>query len=293
MKIALITNKAPHHLYFVNELYKNFEVALVLHPIGVKQSLINKIKQKKPLYYGSTHLLMKMLSLFYGKISSKGLSKRILKAEKKYFSLERETFKKIPKDKIHEIDTVNSDYAISLIKKNKIDIICFLGGDIAKKEFINSAKLCLNYHNGVSPFYNGNKTNFHAVSDFRPNFTGGTLMKMNERIDGGEILMHFLCPIAEQDDAEDLYMKSIIGAVKLYSYFLDTSRLQIDGVKQKKSFKYVRNIDWNLLNDLRLKKFNEHERMKLYVREEKIIDYTQHKHSQVEFYGKVINEILG
>lgn len=77
---------------------------------------------------------------------------------------------------------MNSTNTIKLIKENNLDVICFLGGDITKKDFINSTKLCLNYHSGLSPFYNGNKTNFHAVSDFRPNFAGGTLMKIKAKV---------------------------------------------------------------------------------------------------------------
>ena len=241
MRIALVTNKKLHHKYWVSQLYKNYDVDLIIHPIGVKQSLVKKIKNKRFMYYGFFNLVLKIFSIIYGKFSRKGISKNMKILEDKYFKKYENEYLNIPKSKIHELETVNSEKAIDLIKKHKIDVICFLGGDIAKKEFINSVKICLNYHSGISPFYNGNKTNFHTVSDFRPNFAGGTLMKMNERIDGGEILMHYLCPIEGSDKAEDLFMKGIIGAVKTYKEFFEMNDFEIKGIVQKRSFKYVRN----------------------------------------------------
>ena len=109
-------------------------------------------------------------------------------AEKTFFKDFEKKYSEIPKEKIVQIETVNDLSLICRIKEKKIDIICFLGGDIAKKEIINAAQICcLNYHSGISPFYNRNKTSFHAVKDFRPNFVGGTLMYLTERIDGGRI----------------------------------------------------------------------------------------------------------
>ena len=102
-----------------------------------------------------------------------------------------------------------------MIKNNRIECIFFLGGDLARAEVINSVKLCVNFHSGISPVYNGNKTTFHAVSNYRPNCNGETLMIMNE-IDGGDILMHFLTSINDEDRAEDLFMKGIIGSVSLF-----------------------------------------------------------------------------
>ena len=96
----------------------------------------------------------------------------------------------------------------------------FLGGDIIKNEFINSFKYCFNFHSGISPFFNGNKTNFNACANFRPNFVGGTLMRMSEKIDGGDILMHYLPEINYNDNPGSLFVKGIIGAVEMYTYLL-------------------------------------------------------------------------
>lgn len=57
MEIVLVTNKELHHKYWVCELYKNNEISLIIHPTGIKHSLIRKIKQKKLLYNGTLNLV--------------------------------------------------------------------------------------------------------------------------------------------------------------------------------------------------------------------------------------------
>ena len=42
-------------------------------------------------------------------------------------------------------------------------------------------------------------------------------MKMSRKIDGGEILSHYITPIVDNDKAEDLFMKGITGSVILYN----------------------------------------------------------------------------
>ncbi|MBI64670.1 MAG: hypothetical protein CMG64_00010 [Candidatus Marinimicrobia bacterium] len=294
MNIALVTNNKLHHKYWASQLYANNtdKVKLILIPDGEQSNFIKKTKEKKLLYYGYYYFLIKLKSILYNYFSKQSLINKISIAEKNYFLEHKINYESIPNDIIYNIKSVNCEFAINLIKKNKIDVVFFLGGDIARSSFINSVKICLNYHSGLSPFYNGNKTIFHAVSDFRPNFSGGTLMKMNERIDGGEILMHFFPSIRDDDRAEDLFMKSIIGSIKLYQTFIDMNTYNVDGIIQKKSFKYVRNIDWNFINDLKLISFYNHKRMQLYNRNSTVINYMNKNYSLKDLYSLCLEFVL-
>lgn len=278
MNIALVTNKDLHHKYWAYTLYKSHDVKLIIHPEEKSERNFFKIAKKKRLFmYGFFWFFLKTLSIIYNRFSRYGLTKLMGVNEEKYFKEYGELYSTIPKDIIHSIETVNSNLCYDLIKENNIDVICFLGGDIAKSEIINSVSLCLNYHSGISPFYNGNKTVMRAVGDYRPNFAGGTLMKMNERIDGGKILKHYLMPIDENDTYADLFMKGIIGASKVYSEVLTQIKNNdiIEGVVQQRTFKYVRNVDWIITDDIKLRKFIKSNRIKIYKRKEKIIDYTK------------------
>ena len=63
-------------------------------------------------------------------------------------------------------------------------------------------------------------------------------MKMSTKIDGGEILSHYITPIVDNDKAEDLFMKGIIGSVELYDRLLKLDNFNISGIKQKKTMNY-------------------------------------------------------
>ena len=292
MKIALVTNNKLHHKYWACEMNRMFDVKLIIIPYGEKNT-IQKIKSKKIFHYGFFWFILKALSLLYHQLSKNSFSKRNKQYEKEYFSEYEDKFSEINENKIKHFETVNSTQAIKCIKDNEIDIICFLGGDIAGVEFIKSAKIItLNFHSGISPFYNGNKTIYHTFSDFRPNFAGGTLMVMNERIDGGEILSHYLVPLESNDSASQVFMKNIIGAVKLYSDAINLA-LQgqnLKGIKQKRTFKYVRNIDWTIINDIKINKFQDSKIINRYTRDEKIINYQKDKGDYT--FSNTLSEIL-
>jgi folate-dependent phosphoribosylglycinamide formyltransferase PurN len=290
LNIALVTNKKLHHKFWSSQLYENHNVKLIIHPSSKSKNLKDKI-------FGSKNFLwsvLKILSIFYNKFSSSSFSKQLERGQESYFKEYEKEYLKIDKHIIHNVNSVNDPSTIQLFKNNNIDVICFLGGDIVKKIFFDSLDaLCLNFHSGISPFYNGNKTVFQAVSDFRPNFAGGTLMKMNEKLDGGAILSHYLTPIRKKDNAADLFLKGIIGSVKLYSDALSNIDLvKNGGVTQERSFKYVRNLDWTILNDVRLNNFYKSNKLKIYIREEEILLYYNVNNIQ-ELYSKSLFKILG
>ncbi|NJO34095.1 MAG: hypothetical protein HC869_14095 [Rhodospirillales bacterium] len=82
--------------------------------------------------------------------------------------------------------------------------------------------LILNFHSGISPIYNGSSTISFAFANGHPHLCGGTLMKMNAAVDGGEILAHYLPSVAAKDSPASLFMKTVGGAATLYERILDT-----------------------------------------------------------------------
>lgn len=286
MNIALVTNKKLHHKFWSFSLYKSLNVKLIIHP-NRKTKFINLLKYKM-INYGGIYFLLKIMSVFYNLFFN---DER--KYQLKYFSKYSNLYNQIPKDIIYNVDTINSIDSINLIKKNKIDIICFLGGDIAGLKFIESPRInTLNFHSGLSPYFNGNSSILNAFVYKRPGFSGGTLMIMNEKIDLGNILSHYLCPIAKDDNPYDLFMKTIIGSVKLYQDYVNyqiNNKKKIFGVKQNNSFSYFKNIDWSISEDIKLKKYKKSGLINKYIRDEKIIKYYDLKTSD---FNKLINKSL-
>ena len=274
MRIALITNENLHHKYWVYTLYKNLNVKLIIHP--KKKNLIDNLKSKNILRRGFLPFSLKLFSLIYDLISPYSIRNSLVKMGNIFFSDYKSKYESLPKNIIHKVSSINDSDCINLVKEKNIDVICFLGGEIAKKEIINSPNLIsLNYHSGLSPYYNGSKTIFHAVADYYPNYSGGTLMAINQKIDGGDIFAHFLPSINRADTAASLFMKGIVGSTKLFRILIHILEINtsIKGLKQTNSKNYVTNLDWNILKDLKLFNFGISNSMKNFERGERTFTY--------------------
>jgi folate-dependent phosphoribosylglycinamide formyltransferase PurN len=281
LNVVLITGTYPHHKYWAYNLFGQFHVVGIFHPYS-SSSKIKLILQKirNNSRYGFVWFVLRLVSILYQRLSKFSANNMGKKAEKAFFEEYEKKYLEIPEKIIHHIRSVNDEEVIDTIKKLNADIICVLGGEIVSKELINSAKIAsLNFHSGLAPFYNGANTIYWAVSDFRPNFAGGTLMYISERIDGGPIIMHYLPSIEMKDTASSLFMKNIQGAVRLYTCTIKKFERgeTPTGIVQQRSFRYLKGIDWTIFQDLRLKSFHHKGEIKKYIREERIIDYSDNK----------------
>ena len=125
MKLAIVTNNELHHKYFITELYKHYNVEVIIQPKREKQGVFKTLKQKHFFMYGYLWFTLKLTSLIFNKVSSNSMQKQLKKNEDIFFSKYKKEFYSIPKDKIYTPQTVNSEEAIKIIKDNDIDIICF------------------------------------------------------------------------------------------------------------------------------------------------------------------------
>lgn len=274
-RVALITNKSLHHKYWITEMSKLNNVVCIIHPnkkdnYSRKQKKIKSMLKEKRGWY----TLMFMLTELFFLLSSKNSRKEFKKESITFFQESKERYEQIDKRIIYDVKTVNSPESIKIIKKLSVDIICFLGGDIAKTDFINSPrKMCLNFHSGLSPIYNGANSFAWAMSENRPNFIGGTLMKMTSRIDGGDIIAHYLPSINENDNASSLFMKTIIGSTKLYTEAISKieDKNPLPMVRQERSIRYTKVIDWTIYQELQLKAFYKSNKITKYKRNSDII----------------------
>ncbi|PKF50407.1 hypothetical protein AT251_11915 [Enterovibrio nigricans] len=115
----------------------------------------------------------------------------------------------LSKDRIFYEDDINSIESIEKIAAYNPDVVVCHGGPLYTKEFIDAFKLVLNYHSGISPVYNGSDSHMFAFANGHPHLSGGTLMVMNPKIDGGDILAHYLPEIEDGDWPGRLFTKLI------------------------------------------------------------------------------------
>lgn len=296
LNIALITNQDPHHKFWAYHLYRNHNVVAIFHPekqegTGAFPKLLKKFQKDRR--FGVGWMLLNSATSFYQLMAKDSKRNRIRRAEKKIFDEYELKYNEIPAEIVHHVKSVNDNVNISLIKNMNTDAICMLGGEIAEPGLINAARIAsLNFHSGVSPFYNGSDTIYWAVSDFRPNLAGGTLMYLEEKIDGGQIIAHYLPSIKSHDDATSLFMKNIIGAVKLYDYVLRmlASGKKPHGVRQGRSLRFLRDADWTIFQDFKLAYFHKKKLMKHFVRDEKLIFYDNVQENSTPF-GELLQHV--
>ena len=257
-KIALVTNESLHHKYWVVELYEKLDICLIIHPRNKISSYshLERLRKKKIFQYGFFYGCLKILSLIYNQLFSVSRDRQLKKLSVQKFHGYEEKYNRIPKEKLYFTNSVNTESCIKKIKNNEIDFIFFLGGDIAKRDFISSPRVkTLNFHSGISPFYNGNKTNFHAFINRDFHLIGGTLMYMNEKIDGGRIIAHTLPRISRHDKAASIFYRNIKMAVRVYVDFIQKvssiKKLPV-GIEQEYTHKYLKNIDWSIREDIKL-----------------------------------------
>ena len=84
---------------------------------------------------------------------------------------------------------INSDDIINEIRVLKPDLVITYGCSIIKPKLIDLFKnKIINVHLGLSPYYFGSGTNFHALVNNEFEFFGYTFMYLDEGIDTGEII---------------------------------------------------------------------------------------------------------
>lgn len=264
-RLLILTGRKTHHKYFINELSKSGEIVGVLI-----EEKTNKSKKKKIKRFGISWTIFKIFSKLYLKLNKSDEMEKVLdkiKIERKF-----EKFQ----NKIISIDNINSKKSLEIIEKLSPDYICSLGGGLIKEKGISLAKKCaLNFHSGISPFYNGADINSKVFESRNLNFIGGTLMIMTAKIDGGMILSHFFPSIEMKDTPSSLFYKGIIGGTELYKEFIDynENNREYVTIPQRTPMHYYLGYDHNIMTDIIVKYFMGKGLIKKFIRNKKKINY--------------------
>ena len=116
--------------------------------------------------------------------------------------------------KVFQPRKINTKESIEVLKKFDTDLFIVVSfGQILSKAVLSLPKLyCLNIHASLLPKYRGAAPINWAIANGEKE-TGVTIMRMNEKMDEGDVVIKGILPIADQDDAVILSEKlSIRGA---------------------------------------------------------------------------------
>jgi methionyl-tRNA formyltransferase len=127
----------------------------------------------------------------------------------------------IPYNKLINVDSVNSEEVINLIKNNDYKIIILSGTRIISRKFISSTSaLILNIHAGITPNYRGVHGAYWALVNKEKHLTGVTLHRVDEGIDTGSIISQKLIDLTDEDNFATYPFLQLSAGLKLLLNFL-------------------------------------------------------------------------
>lgn len=206
MKLFWIGGSHPRHLYYINQICKEFPLSgaiieirenlLPVPPEGIAEGdRINFIK-----HFGNREL-----------------------AEKKYFGDQ-----KLPECPIYKISrgAVNSEESVDFIKSIHPDLVIVFGSGLIKPPLSKVLpKQTVNLHLGISPRYRGAATLFWPFYFLEPAYAGSTFHYIVDEPDAGEIIHQVTPDLDPADGIHDVACKTVVKsaseAVALLKIFAD------------------------------------------------------------------------
>jgi len=123
------------------------------------------------------------------------------------------------KKKIFNFDEkrINEEKILTLLKKDKIDLICLAGFmKILSKNFIKNFKgIILNIHPSLLPKFKGLNTHLRAIKN-NEKYSGCTVHYVNSKLDSGKIILQKKIKIKKNDTPLSLAKRILAEEHKLY-----------------------------------------------------------------------------
>lgn len=229
MKIFCFIMNEPPLRYFVNTIQNQHKIDLVV--VEGPNSFWGKLRWHG--IYGS-YLRYKDLFFYY------------FKYKKNYNRYFKESWKEInPSIPRVYVNNINDDIVRDIIIKEKPDIILVHGTRIIKKHIIESAKLILNLHWGLSPYYRGTHCTDWALINWDPYNIGVTIHLLTSKIDGGDIIAQKRAEILPGDTVHSINMQLTSLGTELIIEILKRPS------KNKKFTTYKQDFSWGYLTCIR------------------------------------------
>jgi hypothetical protein len=190
MKIMWIGGNQPRHLYYINEICKQFKV-----DGGIMQERGGGIPTMPD---------------GLGKLDQNNWTKHFwdrLHTEEKFFGDQKPP--DIPLLKVDK-QTLNSESSVDFVRRINPDIVLVFGtGMIREPLFSSLPKDTINLHLGLSPRYRGAATLFWPFYFLEPQFAGTTFHRIVNTPDGGDIIHQTIPEMKKDDGIHDLSCRAV------------------------------------------------------------------------------------
>jgi len=115
------------------------------------------------------------------------------------------------------VDSHNSASCEAILDQDKPDVIVVYGTRIIRSNiFERAARITLNMHTGLSPFYRGDSTLFWPVYYKDPTHLGVTVHELVASIDGGDIATTVPVTYSQGDGEAELFAKGVKAGTAAY-----------------------------------------------------------------------------
>ena len=223
MRIAIITPEAQaHSKHFCAYLGRRHELVRVIHPAVARSNVRARLRRakKEVARYGIAQTVGRVMGTLLNPWMGWDWTSAINEAENRFFPDAAAAYEEVVAPVAVPVENVNADTTLRLVRDAAADVVLCLGGPIYRAPLIKACGMMINFHSGVSPFYNGASTIMFAFANGHFRFCGGTLMTMSSTVDGGDILAHYLPAIESADTPATLFMKTVRGAAEAADRFL-------------------------------------------------------------------------
>lgn len=195
MRIVLLTGHHPRHFYVANEISKISKDFLVI-------SSAMGLNPAKAGNHGAPD--SSVIKWFDDRFVSEQLYFRDLG-----FNLENGSVLPVA------FNEINSEEVYRIVLGFKPDIIVVYGTSILKGPLINITSKIINFHLGLSPYYNGAGTNWWPMYNNEYEYVGTTIHYLDSGVDTGEIIGQCRSSINSSDSPHDIGNKNIITGCRL------------------------------------------------------------------------------
>ncbi len=207
MKLVLIIgNTSAPLIYFVNTIHKVHKIDLLIiekksqTPSVKPAAAIRKNFSKVSFivfFEKLVNYLQRKLNNYNG-YTNKNIATQVYKNHCiKWFGNDFEAFN--PEISVWETAEINSPETAQQVRQISPDMLLVHGSSLVKDNLINLAKIPLNLHWGLSPYYRGVNSTMRALVNWDINNIGVTVHCLSKKIDGGEILGQSRANISAQD----------------------------------------------------------------------------------------------
>ncbi len=198
MKVLIITRDEPRHIFFANELCRQFNVTKVY--VETTGGYWQKVLKTRSVVYALNFIYKRFKNCLF----------KVFKKEREFFFGFEGKSIFAHEDRVVRIASINAPGVRNQIASLQPDLIATFGCSVLKKDYMGIAPLgIINIHSGIVPWYRGVDCVFWSLYNNDLSRLGCSIHFINEKIDSGDILTLCYPQMSPTDSEQDLFNKVI------------------------------------------------------------------------------------